>query len=199
MANWRNLPYGVAWIFRDHTGYADAAIVRVPLGHTQAELEAFALAGAQRLEPLSDSELVGVQIAVPLVNLGNAAALPAEAVNGRLGSFIFESTVPGDRFIVHIPGMRWEFMPPDDRGFRLHIDQTNLDVIAFVDMLLGSQGLVAQSNAGNPLFKLNVAYWQDRGSGLVFGGSGGGGGITWGSGGGGGITWGSGGGGGISW
>jgi hypothetical protein len=135
----------------------------VAYGSVRAEIESFALALSQAAEPLTDCEVIGVTVTLPLRPEYSPPALP-DSDNSRVGVFIFESVVTDDRFILPIPSIKTSKLLSTGAWANIGIDLADLDVSDLVGLIVNGDGtLEPQSYAGNDILRVSTAYRQHRG------------------------------------
>jgi hypothetical protein len=135
----------------------------VSYGNTRAEIEPFALALAQAAESLSDCEIIGVTVTLPLRPEYSPPALP-DSDTSRSGVFIFESVTEGDRFVLPIPSIKTDKLLNTGSWAGIGIDTDDPDVAALIDLIVNGDGTLApQSYAQNDILRISAAYRQHRG------------------------------------
>jgi hypothetical protein len=150
-------------MYRDHSGRVSDGRANVQYGSVRAEIENFALALAQAAEPLTDCEIIGVTVTLPLRPEYSPPALP-DSDTSRAGVFIFESVVEGDRFVLPIPSIKTSKLLTTGIWEGIGIDTDDPDVAALIDLIANGDGTLSpQSYAGNDLLRFTSAYRQHRG------------------------------------
>jgi hypothetical protein len=135
----------------------------VQYGSVRAAIANFALALAQAAEPLTDCEIIGVTVTLPLRPEYSPPALP-DSDTSRAGVFIFEGVTSGDRFVLPVPSIKTNKLLSSGQWSGIGIDLDDPDVSAFVDLVANGDGtLQPQSYAGNDLLRVTAAYRQHRG------------------------------------
>lgn len=156
-------PIRITMHYRDHSGRVSDGRANVAYGSARSEIEPFALALAQAAEPLTDCEIIGATITLPLRPEYSPPALP-DSNNSRAGVFIFESVIEGDRFVLPIPSIKTAKLITTGVWAGINIDQADTEISTLVDLLLVGDGTLApQSYAQNDLFRVTAAYRQHRG------------------------------------
>lgn len=156
-------PIRITIRYRDDSLNVAEARANVAYGSVRAEIESFALALAQVIEPLTDCEVIGLTVTLPLRPEYSPPALP-DSDRSRAGVFIFESVTSGDRFVLPVPSIKTNKLLSSGQWSGIGIDLDDPDVSAFVDLVANGDGtLQPQSYAGNDLLRVTVAYRQHRG------------------------------------
>jgi len=132
-------------------------------GTTFATAKTYGLSFAQALEKLSDARIVKVSITQSLVMDYTVPATPGSNV-ARCGVVIFESIIPGDRFLMQLPSIRTDKLElPPSPWNGININQADEEVSNVLALILTGDGNVAPVSAAlNDLATVDAAYWEWR-------------------------------------
>jgi hypothetical protein len=142
------------WILEKNKGQIQHW-VNMSLG--AAAIESYLAALAQRVEPLTDAEIVGATITYQYFATN---ALPAVAGNyNRHAAIFILSDATGDGFIVEIPAFKPAKLETSGQWAGIQVNQADPDVAALVNLLVNGNGTVSPvTHALNDLTTLDTAY-----------------------------------------
>ncbi|NJL32518.1 MAG: hypothetical protein HC893_00015 [Chloroflexaceae bacterium] len=149
--------------YRDYNDVHIAHWTQVRNSLTKGEILPYALALCQAIEPVTDCEILGATLTLP-IRIEYDVPVSAASDVSRSGVFIFESVVAGDRFLLQVPGFRETKFVAVGPWAGIAIDLTDPDVQAVVDLIVTGSGSVAPVSYDlNDLHRVTVAYRQHRG------------------------------------
>jgi hypothetical protein len=124
--------------FTDKTGQTSNTTINVPATATLVQVEAYALALLQAMEPLSDCLISGATVSIGYGITGANAAVAAGNYAEDKGVFSFR-TAAGKKSQLTIPGIKEAYRTVGARS----IDTTDVDIAAFTTLIVDGDGTIA--------------------------------------------------------